>query len=160
MNGLSVLSDAQLMGLLRRLGPPARTESTESTVPPFASMTDAQLMQALGAMSAGEQTDNRAPTDTDSTAQGSVSPNAFRTPDASDAQEHGESARSARVGGAIVKQREKSTAAPRIPMGRPARAHFAYPVIPPSDWRLANLRRLLLAGPAVLPLVHVSKPAR
>jgi hypothetical protein len=157
MSGLSVLSDAQLMDLLRRHAPSA---PTETNMPALASMTDAQLMQALNAMSPGEQADGRAPTGTDAPAQGSVSPDALRNPDAGDSPGQGESARSARAGGAIVKQCEKCSAARRMPVSRPARAHFAKPVIPPSDWRLADLRRLLLSGPAVLPLAQTRRPPR
>jgi hypothetical protein len=48
----------------------------------------------------------------------------------------------------------------RHPVSRPARSDLDNQLARPLDARLANLRRLLLSGPAVLPLVRTPRPPR
>jgi hypothetical protein len=48
----------------------------------------------------------------------------------------------------------------RLPVSPPAQPDLANQLARPLDARLANLRRLLLSGPAVLPLVRPQQPSR
>jgi hypothetical protein len=190
MSGLSPLSDAQLLGLLRRLVPSA---APAPTVSPLAAMTDAQLMQALGATSAGAPTGGAAPAEMDAAAQAADSRDAQSDPVPGDTHGQGEPPASDRASDAISKplsetqigsgnQRASASAdtrarsggtrrvagvagsrggpanGSRLPVTRPA--HLANQPARLLDARLANLRRLLLSGPAVLPLVRPPRPFR
>lgn len=130
MSDLSVLSDAQLMGLLQLSPQPA------PSAPPASpdAMTDEQLMQALGA-----------PT-SDRAGEGTLTP----ARDAGMAPQ----ARAQAAPTAFGAGPRGRVGAGRLPTSRPAQVHPAKRLIPPPDARLARLRRLLLSGPAALPLVQ------
>jgi hypothetical protein len=182
MSAIPPLSDAQLLGLLRRLGLSA---APAPTVSPLAAMTDAQLMRALGANSVSVPAVDGAPAATDAAAQPADCRDAPSDPVPGNVCGQGEPAAPDRASDAISKtlsetqvasgnQRASASAevrgmrrvsgAPEL-QGRPGGAgrlplarqdHQARPL----DARLANLRRLLLSGPAVFPLERRPRPSR